>query len=215
MAKKVYPILRYTLARPFFSRPDEFVGLDNIPTQGPFIVASNHISYLDHFLIAAQIVKKTNQKIHFLATPEYWQWPMAKQLADYSGAIIIDKKDKKRCLDPAVVLLKEGGIIGIFPEAHRNSDKDLLRGKTGVARLALWGQVPVLPVGYNGSSTNSFSELLKHLYLKTEPIKITFGQPLSFSEYYDQEVDKKLLRQVTDEIMRAISQLCNKHYPYN
>ena len=206
--------MRYTLAYPFFSRPDEFVGLDNIPKQGPFIVASNHISYLDHFFIGAQIIKKTNQKIHFLATPEYWQWPLGKQLADYTGAILIDKKDKKSCLDPAIDLLKKGGIIGIFPEAHRNNGSELNQGKTGIARLAIWGQAPVLPVGYNGPYTNSFGQVMKHLYLKTEPIKINFGQPLSFSQYYDQEIDKKLFRNVTNKVMRAISPLCNKPYPY-
>ncbi|MFH1597822.1 MAG: lysophospholipid acyltransferase family protein [Patescibacteria group bacterium] len=211
--EKTYPIFRRTLGAAFMWRPDEVVGYDNIPAKGPFIVAVNHISHLEPFMVGAQVVKKTDQKVHYIAKPEYWKWPGAKLAAQYSGAVVYDKKDKKGCLDPALNVLKTGGIMAIFPEGTRNFDYALLRGHTGVARMVLGAKVPVLPVGFFGPHTYGWDTFI-HLFFKGTKIKIIFGQLMHFDQHYEKKVTKKLLQEITDEVMRAIGKLCQKSYPY-
>jgi len=206
--------MRHTIAFPFFNRVDEVNGAENIPQKGPFVVAANHISHLEHFFIGAEIVRVTDQKVHFIAKPEYWQWPGAQGMAKYLGAIVYDKQNKAACLEPAIEVLKKGGIVAIFPEGTRNFDHDLLEGRTGVARMVLGARVPVLPVGYLGPHTYSFLDTIKHLYWLEKKMTINFGQPLDFSKYFGQEINKPLLREVTTQIMKAIAPLCHKNYPY-
>ncbi|MBI2208343.1 hypothetical protein HYU50_02505 [Candidatus Woesearchaeota archaeon] len=94
---------------------------------------------------------------------------------------------------------------------HSNLTGKLQKGKTGVARLALWARVPVIPVGIKGT----FEILPKGAKIpKLKRASFSFGKPMYFDKYYNKPMTKKLLRSVTDSIMREIANLSGQKYNY-
>ena len=150
MFKLVYPIIKSVVLLLVKLFLKEIKGIENIPKKGPFIVAANHDSYLDPLLIAYYIVKKTNQKVHFIAYRGRFSFFGNFLIKKWAGCILIryNKKEIKAALEEAVSILKKGGIVGIFPAAPHH---DLTKPKTGVARIALTAKCPVLPVILKGT----------------------------------------------------------------
>jgi 1-acyl-sn-glycerol-3-phosphate acyltransferase len=112
-------------------------------------------------------------------------------------------------LDAALPVLRDGHVLGIFPEGTRSPDGRLYRGKTGVARMALEAGVPVLPVAMIG--TDKAQPLGKRLP-RIMRIGIRIGAPLDFSRYEGMEEDRFVLRSITDEIMYELMQLSGQEY---
>ena len=107
--------------------------------------------------------------------------------------------------------LDEGKIIGIYPEGTRSLTGKLQRAKTGVARLALLSGVPVIPVGLIGT----FEILPKGKYMpKLRKAAMNIGKPMHFDEYYNKNINKKILREITTKIMKNIAKLCKQKYDY-
>src|SRR3989344_4239560 len=176
----------------------EIRGLENIPKEGPFIIAANHSSYMDHFGLGLLIVPNLNKKLHFLAKKEHFDG-IQKYWHRYVGAIPLDReKGGKEALNWAAKALKEGKIIGIYPEGTRSLTGKIQRAKTGVARLAVAAKVPVIPVGLIGM----FEILPKgKLIPRLKKAIINVGKPIHFENYYDKEVEDNLLRFMTTRIM--------------
>ena len=112
-------------------------------------------------------------------------------------------------LSSARKILAEGDLFGIYPEGTRSFDGRLYRGKTGVARLALETQVPVIPVAVVG--TDVVAPPGKKFGRITRPL-VRFGKPLDFTRYEGMENDRYILRSVTDEIMYEIMRLSGQEY---
>jgi 1-acyl-sn-glycerol-3-phosphate acyltransferase len=106
--------------------------------------------------------------------------------------------------------LKEGKVVGIYPEGTRSPDGRLYRGKTGVARMALEAQVPVIPVAIGG--TTEIMPLDKKVPRLTGTPTVEFGKPLTFERYYERPKDRFALRSVTDEIMYEIMMMTGQEY---
>jgi 1-acyl-sn-glycerol-3-phosphate acyltransferase len=186
-------------------------GLENIPKDKNFILAPNHESYFDHFFVP-YLVKDRLKKIHFIGKLEskwdalrwgWWYW-LAETIPINRKA-----KDKRKVLEKALDFLKKGEIIIIYPEGTRNKSNTLLLGKTGVAELAIKSGLPVIPVGLKYRP--SWQE--KERFLFNKKITLKAGQPLYFSSKNDSE-NPFYLREVTNKIMREISKLTGKEYPY-
>jgi 1-acyl-sn-glycerol-3-phosphate acyltransferase len=106
-------------------------------------------------------------------------------------------------------LLDEGWNLIVYPEGTRTPDGRLYRGKTGMARIALDGHFPVLPVGVLGT----FEAFPADRKLpRRGQVEVRFGKPLRFDRYNDRPADQFLLRSVTDEIMYEIMMLTNHEY---
>lgn len=127
-------------------------GLEHIPRQGPVILASNHISYLD-FVCLGYVADLAGRTVRYLAKAELWdrRWmawvmrnlghiPVYRGTADVSGA-----------LEAATATLRAGECVGVFPEGTISRDFEPMAGRTGAARLARAAGVPVLPVGLWGT----------------------------------------------------------------
>jgi 1-acyl-sn-glycerol-3-phosphate acyltransferase len=112
-------------------------------------------------------------------------------------------------LQTGVRALREGNLIGIFPEGTRSPDGRLYRGKTGVARMALEAQVPIVPVAITGTF-----EALPYDRRLPKPGRVTirFGKPLDFQRYYGTPGDRFVLRSATDEIMYEIMLMSGQEY---
>ena len=189
-------------------------GLENVPKQGPFIIAPNHLSYIDHFLISSIIIPYINNRLYFIAKKEHFeglsQKSWHKLWSNYITYIPIDRSKAEEALKSSLSCLKKGAVIVVYPEGTRSLTGKIQKGKTGVARLALWAQVPVIPVGIKGAF-EIMPKGRKIPKLKKNVI-ITIGKPIYFNKYYGKRSTKKLLRQLTDSIMKEISQLSGQRY---
>src|SRR6187397_3043361 len=188
-------------------------GSENIPDEGPAILASNHLSYADWLFMPLTLARR----VTFVAKAEYFNSPGIKgwfQKRFFSGAgqVPIDRSGASAAegaLTAAKKVLDSGDLFGIYPEGTRSHDGKLYRGKTGVARLALETGVPVIPVAVVG--TDIVAPPGKKFGHWTRPV-VHFGTPLDFSRYEGLENDRYILRSVTDEIMYEIMRLSGQEY---
>jgi 1-acyl-sn-glycerol-3-phosphate acyltransferase len=188
-------------------------GSENIPDEGPAILASNHLSYADWLFMPLTLARR----VTFVAKAEYFNTPGIKgwfQKRFFSGAgqVPIDRSGASAAegaMTAAKRVLDEGELFGIYPEGTRSHDGRLYRGKTGVARLALETGVPVIPVAVVG--TDVVAPPGKRFGSFTRPM-VRFGKPLDFSRYEGLENDRYILRSITDEIMYEIMRLSGQEY---
>jgi len=195
-----YWVVKYTLgmALKVVFRPWSR-GRRSLPRRGPVILASNHLSFADHFFGPLPLPRK----VVFLAKAEYFTRPgfmglVSKAFFSGTGQIPIDRtggEASEGALRSGLRVLAQGKVLGIYPEGTRSRDGKLHKGRTGVARLALES----LPSG-------SF-----HPDIKVRP-GVVFGEAMDFSRYFGQETDRGVLRAVTDEIMQAIQKLSGQEY---
>jgi 1-acyl-sn-glycerol-3-phosphate acyltransferase len=188
-------------------------GLDNVPAEGPAIIASNHLSFSDSIFMPLMV----SRPVVFLAKAEYFTgtglkgrltalfFRLTNQLPmDRSGGAA-----SAASLDAGMEVLRGGGLLGIYPEGTRSPDGRLYRGKVGVARLALEAGVPVIPVAMIG--TDKVQPIGKRLP-NIRRIGMIFGEPLDFSRYYREAEDRLVQRKVTDEIMFELMRLSGQEY---
>ncbi len=184
------------------------VGLESIP-EGPAILAANHQSFLDDLLLPLLV---PGRKVVFLAKADYFDKWYLRWF--FKGANVIPVRRESRsaaeaALQTGVQALREGNLVGIFPEGTRSPDGRLYRGKTGVARMALEAQVPVVPVAITGT----FEALPYDKRLpKPGRAEVRFGKPLDFQRHYGNPSDRFVLRSVTDEIMYEVMLMSGQEY---
>ena len=189
----------------------EVKGLDNLPKERGFILASNHCSHLDPIIIPSLFIKQFKRKVHYLAKEELFKPWILNKVLKAAEIIPIDKKGRnKKALENALDALKQGKIIGIFPEGGRTKNGKLCRGKTGVTRLALEAKVPVVPVGIKGSY--ELWPVHQRIFKFKKAIYVNIGKPMYFNKYYNKKVTKKLLRSITTKIMKQIANLSRQEY---
>ncbi|MFG2620844.1 lysophospholipid acyltransferase family protein [Streptomyces sp. NPDC048507] len=210
-----YHLLKHVLLGPLLRllfRP-RIEGLENIPPEGAAIIAGNHLSFSDHFLMPAIL----RRRITFLAKAEYFTGPGLKgrltaAFFRSAGQIPVDRSGKdagKAALREGLGVLAEEELLGIYPEGTRSHDGRLYKGKVGVAAMALGAGVPVVPCAMVGTfEIQPPGQKLP----KIRRVTIRFGAPMEFSRYAGMEGERAVLRAVTDEIMYAILGLSGQEY---
>ncbi|MEV0584295.1 lysophospholipid acyltransferase family protein [Nonomuraea sp. NPDC050310] len=200
MVKFVAAPTAHVLWRPHIS------GAANVPATGPGILAANHLSVIDSFLIPALLPRH----VTFTAKNEYFSGnPISQWFMRLGGSLPIDRESASSAqamLDGAAELLESGQLFGIHPEGTRSPDGRLYRGKVGVAWLALKTGAPVLPVALSGTE-QALPAGAKLPRLVSVGIKI--GEPMTFKGEHTNARDR---RRVTDEIMEAIQKLSGQEY---
>jgi len=213
----IYKFIGKVYTRKLYNR-ETVQGIENLPATGPYIIAANHVGSLETIAIPNLIYNHRNEQRIKSLTIGWLCNLLGKKISDNLGFIPVHKENKTHCLDLAIEELKQGNIISIFPEgtrAPRGNKQTLLQGKTGVARLAILAQVPVVPLGYRGPVDNNMFMILKHWFFSKQKVDIKIGQLMNFKEYYNLELTKELLRTVTNKIMKKIAQLSRQSYDYN
>lgn len=213
----LYWVLKYVVVGPLLRlvyRP-RTTGLENLPKSGAAILASNHLAVADSIFLPIVSARR----IKFLAKREYFTEPGLKGWAKRmffggTGNVPIDRSSgsaAQAALDTGVRILKEGSLLGIYPEGTRSPDGRLYKGKTGLARMALEAEVPVIPVAMVG--TNRINRIGSVRWrIKPGVIEVRFGQPLDFSRYYGMAGDRFVERSMTDEIMYSLMELSGQEY---
>jgi 1-acyl-sn-glycerol-3-phosphate acyltransferase len=183
-------------------------GVEHIPADGPAILASNHLSFLDHFFLPAYV----DRPIFFLGKSDYfsgWQ----RYFFENVGVMPINREGGdagEASLRKGEEILAEGKLLGIYPEGTRTPDGRLYRGKTGPVRLALRTGVPIIPVAMIGvfdimPPGARFPRLGGR-------VGVRVGAPLDFSRYAGRSDDRFALRTATDELMYELMLLSGQEY---
>jgi 1-acyl-sn-glycerol-3-phosphate acyltransferase len=205
----VYLIARLILRPLFllFFRP-HVVGRENVPATGAFIIASNHLSFIDSMAIPLMAPRR----VGYLAKAEYFTgsglrgW-LTRTWFTALGALPVERQTHRaaqEALDTAMTVLRSGGGFGIYPEGTRSRDGKLARGKTGVAWLALTADCPVVPVGLTGTDR---IQPVGARWWRPHRFTLIFGKPLTFPEHRGEAGSNRARREVTDAIMEAIAEL--------
>ena len=188
-------------------------GLENIPAEGPAILASNHLSFSDSFFLPLV----SPRRLTFLAKSEYFTGGGLKgrlQAGFFRGAgqIPVDRsggRASEAALRTALRVLGSGELFAIYPEGTRSPDGRLYRGKTGVARTALEARVPVIPVAMIDTHKVQPPGVIRP---RMGRVGVKIGRPLDFSRYEGLESDRFVLRSITDEIMYELMLLGDQEY---
>lgn len=175
------------------------------------IIAANHQSFFDFLCL----VSVTNKNIHFLSAERFFHHKVWRILMIITGQIKVERKshDKSDVHEAVKYHLDKKHLVGIFPEGTRSpSSTEMLKAFTGVARYALEHNVPVIPAGIKGTHDIHNKDSKKLLFKKN--VEIVFGEPLIFTYNSGDHANKEILEKVTYKIMKEISRLSGKNYPY-
>ena len=204
MYRVVRPLLRIVF-RPVVA------GLENVPADGPVILASNHLSFVDSVLIPLVVPRR----VTFLAKAEYFE---GRGLASVLGAFLsamghipvprTEQRAAVAALDIALKTLGEGNAFAIYPEGTRSEDGRLYRGHTGVGWLALNAQASVVPVAVR--DTQRIMPVGARLPRVRRP-GVSFGKPIDYKAFIDVPPARGR-RALVDEIMQEIQKLSGQEY---
>jgi 1-acyl-sn-glycerol-3-phosphate acyltransferase len=174
-------------------------GRENLPAKGPFIVASNHLSWFDVPLVPANMKLQTLS----MAKEELFQTRF-RWLFRFLGGFPVKRGEADRqAIRTADELLKEGNVFLIFPEGTRSKTHKLAKGHYGLGMIALRSGAPVIPVAIAGSE-----KILK----KFRPrVTITFGEPITFKPS-GRKVTREDIENATNEVMAKIAAMLPPEY---
>ena len=183
-------------------------GRENIPRTGPVVLASNHLSFIDSFVIPIVAPRR----VVFLAKSEYFtghgiRGVWVRGLFQALGAVPVQRGGThgaaQEALDAALEILNEGLAFAIYPEGTRSRDGRLYRGRTGVAWLALTAGCPVVPVALSGTQD---IQPVGSRFPRIRRVTVRFGKPLDFSHLQGTKPGPAR-RVATDAVMTAIHEL--------
>lgn len=192
----------YDRARPFGKALSKlfykvcYTGLENIPKEGGFILASNHMCAIDPGFIGLAI---EDRQIHFMGKKELFEKPIIGTFYRKLNGFPVNRGGAaSQSVNYAIRLVKEGNIFGIFPEGTRSKDHRPGKARPGVAKIAMESHADILPVAvYN------CDEMKKHT-----KVTVRFGKLIPYSELgLTDESDKEELKAAADLIMSRITAL--------
>jgi 1-acyl-sn-glycerol-3-phosphate acyltransferase len=152
-------------------------GEENIPDRGAAVIAINHTSYVD-FLPAALAVYRRHRRLRFMIKAEMQQVKVVNFLINHTGTIAVDRRAGAEAYAVAVQRLREGELVGVYPEATISRSFELKEFKTGAARMAIEGNVPIVPVIVWGAQRIWTKDHPRHLGRNRIPITVQVGAPL-------------------------------------
>jgi 1-acyl-sn-glycerol-3-phosphate acyltransferase len=222
-----YWILKAVLSPVFFllSRV-RTEGREHIPSHGSAVLAANHQSFCDSFFLPLVL----RRRVTYVAKAEYFDNWRTAWFFRAAGQIPMNRGGgdaSQRALDTAMTVLDTGGLLGIYPEGTRAPDLRLHKGHTGVARLALRCDVPIIPVGIIG--TRAVQPPGSNLMRPFHSVTIRFGPPLTYAYegkttitgacadpddegHRTRLLDQAELRALTDALMAEIARLSGQEY---
>lgn len=172
-------------------------GLEHIPADGPVLLASNHISFVDPMAIL-WIGDRQHRKVRFMAKAELWKSRFCRFFLVRTGQIPVSRHSAAAggSLDAALDSLADGKCVCIYPEGTISRDLEPMAAKTGIGRLAVKSGAPVVPVGVWGTHR------LSTVGRKPRPrvgvaVSVVIGEPVPIARTDD-------IADAADRIMAAI-----------
>ena len=148
------------------------IGIHNIPDSGPLLIASNHRSFLDPFVIGAM----TKRPIYYMAKRELFNKPLQAWFLNSLGAFPVDRGTSDRdAMDSAKAIVDRGDCVVIFPEGTRIRKGPLAAPRRGIGRLALETGAPVVPLALTGTEN-----VRRGWRIRPRKVRLRAGRPLRF-----------------------------------
>jgi 1-acyl-sn-glycerol-3-phosphate acyltransferase len=170
-------------------------GAELVPKDGPLIVASNHVSYLDPPILGCWFPRV----IHYMAKEELFRVPVLGALIRSVNTFPVNREQADRAaIRHALRVLKGGGVVGIFPEGRRNLDGEA-QARSGAVLLAATARCPVVPVALVRTH-------LAARRLRAAKVEVRIGAPLQF-QGTERKATKAELATWTDAVTRRIAEL--------
>ncbi|PXY24178.1 lysophospholipid acyltransferase family protein [Prauserella flavalba] len=185
-------------------------GTERIPKNGPVLLVMNHVSHLDP-AVDAVFVHRNKRVPRFMAKDSLFRVPIFGKILAGSGGIPVTRGSATAgdSLKAAHETLANGKLVLIYPEGTITKDPEgwPKRSYTGVARLALDNDVPVVPVARWGTQNiwNGYTKKFRPFPRKT--VVHSVGQPVDLAKYREQERTPAVLREVTDLLMGEVLSL--------
>jgi len=175
----------------------DIVGIEHFPKEGGILLCSNHIDNLDPPIVGICSPRPVN----FMAKEELFEVPILKSILPKVHAFPVKRGlSDRQALRAAIKTLKEGQVVGIFPEGTRNRTGKLGKGFSGAGFFALRGNANVVPCAIIGP------------YKPFRKLKVVFGEPIDMEPYRESGAKAE---EVTEVIMTHIQALLDKHHPEN
>ncbi|MBF0216756.1 MAG: 1-acyl-sn-glycerol-3-phosphate acyltransferase [Candidatus Omnitrophica bacterium] len=173
-------------------------GVENIPSEGAFILAANHASYLDPLVLIAV----SPRRLHFIARETLFSATLLGWVVRHIETISLKRGGRdKGAVKAALKLLHKGGALGLFPEGTRSKTRELKRARPGIGMFAAKAKVPVVPVYIEGT----FDAMPRGVRtVKLRPIRVIIGKPLSSSL---PNTGKDAYEGISEKVMRSIAEL--------
>ncbi|PBC71427.1 1-acyl-sn-glycerol-3-phosphate acyltransferase [Streptomyces sp. TLI_235] len=205
MAEFVYPpVIRAALTA--FKALDlriSIVGAEHVPATGGAVLVSNHISYLDFIFAGLGPWRGGKRLTRFMAKDDVFKHRISGPLMRGMRHIPVDRTDGQPAYDAAVEALREGEIVGVFPEATISRSFMLKKFKTGAARMAAESGTPLLPVILWGTQQLWTKGRPKTLTKRHVPITVMIGEPIELSPQ-----DKPVM--VTRRLRAAMTEMLDR-----
>lgn len=171
-------------------------GKENIPAEGPVILASSHVSGRDPVFLGCS----SKRQIHYMAKASLFENKLLAKIIRYAGAFPVERgTGGADALQEAYDLLENQRVVGVFIEGTRSKTGELLNPKTGISLLAYKTHAPVVPIsiiGKGGTCPKAFSKM-----------RIQVGAPIPFEELGIQEEGSMYFRRAAKLIMGKIRDL--------
>ena len=188
----------------------DWQGAENIPKSGPIICVSNHISYLDP-LVFAHFLHDNGRAPRFLGKAELFRIPFIGMVLRGAGQVPVEREsaNARQAFDHAIAFLKAGHLLGVYPEGTLTRDPQTwpMKGKTGVARLAIMTRTQVVPCAQWGAQEVLPTYGRKISLFPRKTFHVWAGKPLDFSKWYGREDDPVAIGEATDYVMNALTAL--------
>ena len=183
----------------------DFQGQENVPLKGGAILAINHTSYFD-FALAGTAALPTKRYVRFMAKKEIFDNKIAGPLMRGMHHINVDRSNGSASFVAALRSLKDGEIIGIFPEGTISTSFEIKGLKSGAVRLAIGAGVPVIPTIVWGGQRVYTKGVKPNFKRNKTPISVSFGEPIFYSRETDVEVAEAHLRDVMIEMLHKVQE---------
>lgn len=206
-----YALARWLVALAYrlLWRP-KVTGLEHIPRQGPVILASNHLSFIDSVVIPLTVPRR----VRFLAKAEYFEGRGVRGRLSAAFFRLIDavpvrrggQRESMAALEAALEVLRSGCAFGIYPEGTRSRDGRLYRGRVGVGWLAMASGAAVVPVSLEG--TDRVQPIGRRLP-RIHSLRVSFGTPVDPRPWIERVAASGgaglARREITDQVMDRIA----------
>lgn len=185
-------------------------GAEKLPKSGPAIVVCNHLSYLDP-LTFSHFLYNNGRAPRYLGKESVFRIPVIGWVIKGAGQIPVSResKDAIKGYEHAIAVLKAGHLLGVYPEGTLTRDENLwpMKGKTGVARLALQTGVPIYPCASWGPEKviPPYGKKIK-LFPRTK-VSVIMGDPVDLSKWQGKAGDPLAVEEATEAIMDEITRL--------
>ncbi len=176
-------------------------GKENLPAEGGYVLAANHISNLDPWPLGLPLWPKSF--LRFMAKSELYWWPLNRLITAGGGFPVRRGERDVEAMNKAVDLVRAGHVVAMFPHGTRQR-KGLVKryqpkAHTGAARIALEAGVPLVPAAISGTDRLS----------KLGPLRVRYGEPIPLDDLKGQD-PAVAAREATDRLMAEIERLSER-----